>query len=117
MWMNVDIFCFIVVFYVASLASPQIWKKNPDHYRRIMDQTIWLEARPLVEVLENSWGILHEGLGLWELGSNALVTKPSLIFLDMKQKFLLHKWVFEDGRVGLLIRVALACSFKLCRWL
>jgi hypothetical protein len=24
MWMNVDIFCFIVVFYVASLASPQI---------------------------------------------------------------------------------------------
>jgi hypothetical protein len=27
--MNVDIFCFIVVFYVASLASPQIWKKKP----------------------------------------------------------------------------------------
>jgi hypothetical protein len=26
MWMNVEIFCFIVIFYVASLASPQIWK-------------------------------------------------------------------------------------------
>jgi hypothetical protein len=30
MWMNVDIFCFIVVFYVVSLPSPQIWKKNPE---------------------------------------------------------------------------------------
>jgi hypothetical protein len=29
MWMNVEIFCFIVTFYVASLASPQIWKKKP----------------------------------------------------------------------------------------
>jgi hypothetical protein len=29
MWMTVEIFCFIVVFYVASLASPQIGKKNP----------------------------------------------------------------------------------------
>jgi hypothetical protein len=24
MWMNVEIFCFIIIFYVASLASPQI---------------------------------------------------------------------------------------------
>jgi hypothetical protein len=24
MWMNVEIFCFIAIFYVASLASPQI---------------------------------------------------------------------------------------------
>jgi hypothetical protein len=29
MWMNVMTFCFIVIFYVANLASPQIWKKNP----------------------------------------------------------------------------------------
>jgi hypothetical protein len=29
MWMNVEIFCFIAIFYVASLASPQIWKKKP----------------------------------------------------------------------------------------
>jgi hypothetical protein len=27
-WMNVEIFCFIVIFYVASLASPQILKKK-----------------------------------------------------------------------------------------
>jgi hypothetical protein len=24
MWMNVEIFCIIIIFYVASLASPQI---------------------------------------------------------------------------------------------
>jgi hypothetical protein len=31
MWMNVEIFCFIVIFYVAKLASPQIWKKPWPH--------------------------------------------------------------------------------------
>ena len=24
MWINIEIFCFIVIFYVASLSSPQI---------------------------------------------------------------------------------------------
>jgi hypothetical protein len=44
MWMNVEIFCFIVIFYVASLASLQICKKktqmvslsispSPHHYK------------------------------------------------------------------------------------
>jgi hypothetical protein len=41
--MNVDIFCFIVVFYVASLVSPQIWKKNPGSYCLVID-TITLSS-------------------------------------------------------------------------
>jgi hypothetical protein len=65
MWMNVEILCFIVIFYVASLASLQTLKKNPGPYLKLKKLRPAAYKRSLKSVLQDPTTTPQQLLEYW----------------------------------------------------